>query len=118
MMEKQIAILDMAERSVPRAWEACINAALSAKIAVEEEIEKAKNSHVGPILLTSTELLSMPTICVCHQTDHIQRTFDYEPFIKEFITCMHNEGILEAVLEDDLNRQAEKEPKGKGTNKS
>ena len=33
------------------------------------------------------------------QTDHVKRTFDYEPFIKEFITCLHNEGLLEASLD-------------------
>lgn len=53
MMEKQISILDMAERSLPRAWERCVNAALQAKIVVEDEIEKSKNAHVGPFFNTT-----------------------------------------------------------------
>ena len=32
------------------------------------------------------------------QTDHIKRTFDYEPFITQFITCMQDEGLLDAAM--------------------
>lgn len=30
----------------------------------------------------------------------MRRTFDYEPFIREFVTCLHNEGLLEDALGD------------------
>ncbi|KAH9847083.1 cysteine proteinase [Lenzites betulinus] len=75
-MEKELAILDMAERRLVPAWEDCVRAALSAKVAVEEEIEKSRRA----------------------QADHVRRTFDYEPFIREFVTALENEGLLEGVL--------------------
>ncbi|KAH9840782.1 cysteine proteinase [Rhodofomes roseus] len=93
-LEKDVHILDMAARKLPDAWNACVEAALAAKVAVEEEITKARDT----------------------QTDHIKRTFDYEPFITQFITCMHNEGLLEAAMhrgnikEDDAQEPAVKTP--------
>ena len=45
-MEKELAILDMPERKLVPAWEACVRAALSARIAVEEEIEKSRQAQV------------------------------------------------------------------------
>lgn len=34
------------------------------------------------------------------QADHVRRTFDYEPFIREFIVALENEGLLEDALQD------------------
>lgn len=34
------------------------------------------------------------------QADHVRRTFDYEPFIREFIIALENEGLLEDALQD------------------
>lgn len=45
-MEKELAILDMAERKLAPAWENCVRAALSAKVAVEEETEKSRRAQV------------------------------------------------------------------------
>ncbi|KAL1943721.1 hypothetical protein VTO73DRAFT_4166 [Trametes versicolor] len=77
-MEKELAILDMPERKLAPAWENCVRAALSAKVAVEEETEKSRRA----------------------QADHVRRTFDYEPFIREFIVALENEGLLEDALQD------------------
>ncbi|OJT05865.1 Ubiquitin carboxyl-terminal hydrolase isozyme L5 [Trametes pubescens] len=77
-MEKELAILDMPERKLVPAWENCVRAALSAKVAVEEETEKSRRA----------------------QADHVRRTFDYEPFIREFIIALENEGLLEDALQD------------------
>ena len=35
---------------------------------------------------------------VTGQTDHVKRTFDYEPFITEFVRCMQTEGLLDAAM--------------------
>ena len=48
------------------------------------------------------------TSCFFHfvfQTEHIKRTHDYEPFIKEFVACLQQEGLLEPLLsvDDDEN---------------
>lgn len=32
------------------------------------------------------------------QTEHLNRTFDYEPFVQTFITCLHREGLLEPII--------------------
>lgn len=45
-MEKELAILDMPERKLAPAWEDCVRAALSAKVAVEEETEKSRRAQV------------------------------------------------------------------------
>lgn len=45
------------------------------------------------------------------QTEHIKRTFDYEPFIKEYIRCLQREGLLDALLDrdnDGKKRRADK----------
>jgi hypothetical protein len=37
------------------------------------------------------------------QTDHVKRTFDYEPFFNSFIERLHGEGLLTALLDLDEN---------------
>ncbi|KAI0739428.1 cysteine proteinase [Daedaleopsis nitida] len=76
-MSKELSVLEMPERNLVHAWESCVRNALSAKVAVEEEVAKAQST----------------------QTDHVKRTFDYEPFIREFITSMQNAGLLQGALE-------------------
>jgi len=46
-MDKEMAILDMPERDLPGAWEACVQAAMRAKFAVEDEIAKSMREHVS-----------------------------------------------------------------------
>ncbi|KAM5540043.1 hypothetical protein V8D89_006183 [Ganoderma adspersum] len=76
-MARELAILDMPARALVPAWERCVRDALAAKVAVGEEVAKAESA----------------------QADHVKRTFDYEPFIREFITALQNEGLLEDALE-------------------
>ncbi|CAL1702373.1 unnamed protein product [Somion occarium] len=75
-MVKDMSILDMPVRSLPSAWEACVQAAMAAKVSVEDEITKSKNMNA----------------------DFIRRTFDYEPFIQTFVTCLQEEGLLQPIL--------------------
>lgn len=44
------------------------------------------------------------------QGDHVRRTFDYEPFIREFIIALENEGLLDGALNPE-----EKADTGDGT---
>jgi ubiquitin carboxyl-terminal hydrolase L5 len=46
-MEKEMSILDMPVRNLIGAWEACVRAAMPAKIAVEDEIAKSIREHVS-----------------------------------------------------------------------
>ncbi|KAH8113103.1 cysteine proteinase [Phellopilus nigrolimitatus] len=75
-MEKDLAILRMPPESLGDAWQLCVNRAMPAKIAVDEEVQKAVQA----------------------KAETINRTHDYEPFIREFITSLHNEGLLAECL--------------------
>jgi hypothetical protein len=47
------------------------------------------------------------------QTDHVKRTHDYEPFIKEFIGALDNEGLMYALLDMDSDGKKAKKPAAK-----
>jgi len=95
-MEKDVAILEMPVRNLTDAWEVCVKAAMPAKIAVEDEITKSIREH----------------------TDHVKRTHDYEPFLREFFTSLYNEGLLNSMLgrdEDGKKLPANRKGKGKAS---
>ncbi|KAH8105390.1 cysteine proteinase [Cristinia sonorae] len=75
-MEKDMAILDMPARRIPASWEACVQSALSVKLTIEEEVEKAKAAN----------------------TENLNRIFDYEPLFRAIITSMHAEGTLDEII--------------------
>ncbi|KAL5480317.1 hypothetical protein ACEPAI_1587 [Sanghuangporus weigelae] len=76
-MDKKRAILDMKVDDLERAWESCVIRALPVKIAVDEEVQKAVNARI----------------------ETAKRTHDYTPFIREFLTSLHNEGLLAQYLD-------------------
>jgi len=78
-MDQDLKILKMSQKDLVSAWEACIQNGMRAKIAVEDELAKGMRAN----------------------TDHVKRTFDYEPFIKEYTRSLHREGILDALLGQD-----------------
>lgn len=51
-MSKELAILDLPECNLVPAWERCVRDALSAKVAVEEEIEKSQRAQVCGVWYT------------------------------------------------------------------
>ena len=57
-MDGDLEILDMPVRKLPDAWNACVEAALSAKVAVEEEISKAHDVQVCPVASTYAQQLT------------------------------------------------------------
>ena len=46
-LEKAMDILNILERKLLGAWEACVNSAMPAKVAVEDEIAKAVQQHMS-----------------------------------------------------------------------
>ncbi|KAH9942641.1 cysteine proteinase [Amylocystis lapponica] len=95
-MERELAVLEMPARGLPGAWEACVRGALPEKIAVEDEVARAREAH----------------------TEHVSRTFDYAPFITAFITCMHEEGLLEPALNRKVQAEANEQMQTKAPAKS
>ncbi|KAJ7784398.1 ubiquitin C-terminal hydrolase [Mycena metata] len=85
-MTRDMEILEMPERALVPAWEQCVRDALRTKVAVEDEVTKATRAH----------------------TEHVKRTHDYEPFLKEFIVCLQNEGLLEPLLDVNGDARANK----------
>ncbi|KAI0076674.1 cysteine proteinase [Panus rudis PR-1116 ss-1] len=96
-LQQDMEILDMPARSLAAAWERCIQSAMSAKVAVEEEIAKSKKTN----------------------TDYICRTHDYEPFIRSFITYLHEGDMLNlSQPEDDSQPQTSAKTKGRPPKKA
>ncbi|KAF7365050.1 Ubiquitin carboxyl-terminal hydrolase isozyme L5 [Mycena venus] len=93
-MARDLEILEMPERALVPAWEQCVRDAVKAKVAVEDEVAKATRAN----------------------TEHIKRTHDYEPFFKEFVTCLQDEGLLEPLLDvnDDAKKTKRVKLNGKG----
>ncbi|KAJ7176005.1 cysteine proteinase [Mycena filopes] len=85
-MSRDMEILEMPERALIPAWEQCVRDALRARVAVEDEVTKATRAH----------------------TEHVKRTHDYEPFLKEFIACLQNEGLLEPLLDVNADEKTNK----------
>ena len=98
--EKEMAILNMPKRALVPAWEDCIRRAMRQKILVEDEIAKSQREHVKSRNTLSIDLLADVGIS---QTDHTKRTYDYEPFFREYFTTLYNEGKLDALLERNEN---------------
>ncbi|KAJ7675671.1 ubiquitin C-terminal hydrolase [Mycena polygramma] len=86
-MTRDMEIMEMPQRALVPAWEQCVRDAVKAKVAVEDEVAKATRAN----------------------TDHIKRTHDYEPFLKEFVACLQSEGLLEPLL--DVNDDAKTKTK-------
>ncbi|KAF7298868.1 Ubiquitin c-terminal hydrolase [Mycena indigotica] len=76
-MERDMELLRIqSPQELIESWERCVQSAVKAKVALEDEVAKSYRAN----------------------TEHVKRTHDYEPFIKEYIAALHNEGILEALL--------------------
>ncbi|TEB18767.1 cysteine proteinase [Coprinellus micaceus] len=85
-MKRDMEIMQMQKEELAPAWEACVRSLMSATVAVEDEIAKGSSAN----------------------TDHIKRTFDYEPFLSRFISHLHSEGLLRPLLDLDENGKKQK----------
>ncbi|KAG8829051.1 hypothetical protein FRC18_009620 [Serendipita sp. 400] len=72
-------------------WEGCVNRLVAKQLAVEDELRKDALSHV----------------------QNINRTHDYEPFIREYITRLYHNGFLRDILEVDAQGRFLRQSKGK-----
>ncbi|KAH0580348.1 hypothetical protein H2248_001851 [Termitomyces sp. 'cryptogamus'] len=75
-MDASLRIQNMPEVELIPAWETCVRDAVRANINVEDELSKAIRAN----------------------TDHIKRTFDYEPFLKMFVERLQAEGLLNPLM--------------------
>lgn len=73
--QRNIEILQMSKEELVRAWEECVRSGMRAKVGLEDEIGKGVRAN----------------------TDHVKRTFDYEPFFKEFVKRAWEEGVLDGL---------------------
>ncbi|ESK83660.1 ubiquitin c-terminal hydrolase [Moniliophthora roreri MCA 2997] len=90
-MTNDILVLKMNQDELLAAWEQAIQSGMRAKVALEDELKKGRRDH----------------------TDHIKRTHDYEPFLTEFITCLHAQGLVDALV----NKPKKPAAKGKANGK-
>jgi ubiquitin carboxyl-terminal hydrolase L5 len=106
-MTRDLEIGRMSPPELLKSWETCVEDAMRAKISVEDELTKGVRANVRSLLLCSLLLLLFlpPSLTNVHtlQTDHTKRTFDYEPFLKAYIQQLHEEGLLNPLLDRDEN---------------
>ncbi|KAF8887016.1 hypothetical protein CPB84DRAFT_1528446 [Gymnopilus junonius] len=118
------------EGELIKAWESCMRDAIRARVGLEDELTKGVRANVSVPFFTckmvyyilfcfyspSSFLLPPSYLHVTYysQTDHIKRTWDYEPFIREYLQRLHREGLLFPLLDRDADGRKKRGPK-KGT---
>ncbi|KAG6872824.1 hypothetical protein C0995_006306 [Termitomyces sp. Mi166 len=89
-MDISLRIQDMPEEELGSAWETCVRNAIRANVNVEDELSKAIRAN----------------------TDHMKRTFDYEPFLKAFVERLQVEGLLNPLMGREEDGSKIKGPPG------
>ena len=113
-MDRDMKLLKLSSQTdLISAWQECIQHALRAKTLVEDEINKAVRSNVRLISPLSGGRGMKATFI---QTDNVKRIFDYDPLIQEYMHRLHNEGLLNALLDRD-NDGKKKRGRKPGTSK-
>ena len=93
-MDRDLQIIKMAPSDLVSAWQTCIQNGIRARVAVEDELAKGMRANVCFIVEPRYGCLSILQL----QTDRVKRIFDYEPFIKEYIRCLHHDSLLDPLL--------------------
>jgi len=101
-MARDLEIDRMSPLELLKSWETCVEDAMRAKISVEDELTKGVRANVYSLLLFPFLPSSLTNVYIL-QTDHTKRTFDYEPFLKAYIQQLHEEGLLNPLLDRDEN---------------
>ncbi|KAG6820306.1 hypothetical protein H0H93_002570 [Arthromyces matolae] len=78
-LDTSLRIQNLPAEQLVRAWEVCIRNAIRVNINVEDEISKGVQAN----------------------TDHLKRTFDYEPFLRTFMERLQTEGLLNPLMGKD-----------------
>jgi ubiquitin carboxyl-terminal hydrolase L5 len=97
-MESAMRILSLPAHNLSEAWVACIDKARMARDVVEEELDNRRQAQASSLPAPPVFLWIACLRPCSQQVEHIKRTHDYEPFIQQFVTCLHNEGLLYALL--------------------
>lgn len=104
-MQRDIEFMEMPRDVLVLTWQTVVRDAIRARSTLEDEVSKRVQVQVSRAV-TSKAFESNS----CSKTEHLKRTFDYEPFIKAFVTELHNQGLFYPILGlDDGGRKA-KEP--------
>ncbi|KAJ3577002.1 hypothetical protein NP233_g50 [Leucocoprinus birnbaumii] len=81
-MQRDADLMEMSQSDLVLAWQTTIQDGLRARVAYRDEYMRRAQIQ---------------------KTDHLKRTFDYEPFLKGFITELHHQGLLNPLLNLDEN---------------
>ncbi|KAG8998324.1 hypothetical protein FRB93_013800 [Tulasnella sp. JGI-2019a] len=92
--QKQMVILNLPADQFQDTWVRVVRDAKDKRLLLDEETEKAQR----------------------WRSENIKRSFDYEPFIREFICALSDEGLLAPLLgyDDPVMNAGEEEDIGKG----
>ncbi|KAG6868894.1 hypothetical protein C0993_008192 [Termitomyces sp. T159_Od127] len=103
-MDISLRIQNMPEEDLVPAWEACMRSAVRANVEVEDELSKATRANVCSLSFVVVDMHVNGELDV--QTEHMKRTFDYEPFLKAFMGQLQAEGLLNPLMgrEEDGSR--------------
>jgi ubiquitin carboxyl-terminal hydrolase L5 len=114
-MHSDITILGMPQEQLPNLWSDCVRSAASARLAVEDEIVKEMRAEVSLLRWFWIRVIAN---CPKFQTEHVKRTHDYEPFIREIVSRLHDEGLLNPILgldnEGKVMKLSNSSPAGRG----
>ncbi|KXN89535.1 Ubiquitin carboxyl-terminal hydrolase isozyme L5 [Leucoagaricus sp. SymC.cos] len=80
-MQRDTELMQMSPEDLVSTWQNVVQDGMRTTSALEDEL--TRRSQI--------------------QVEHLKRTFDYEPFVKGFITELHNHGLLNPLLNLDEN---------------
>ena len=100
-MNAKVSIMNMQGEQVIDTWNTCVDKLLSAKTSVEGEIREAMQIQV--IILVFL-VLGLDKLRPARQSENIKRTHDYDPFIREFLTALNEEGLLSECIHNAQNQ--------------
>ena len=103
-VDAQKRILDMDHAQLPLDWAEVMREGMRAKMVVQEELDKGMRTHVCIVIHPLLPRLN----CWLLQTEHQKRTFDYAPFIRQYLTCLREEKLLNPLL--GLDKEGKKAP--------
>jgi ubiquitin carboxyl-terminal hydrolase L5 len=91
-----LEVIDVPEGALLSSWQECVRDAVPAKIAVEDELAKAMRENVN-----TNSAGAFDVALTARKTEQIKRTHDYEPFIRDFVACLHQDGLLSPLIGQD-----------------
>ena len=103
-MDTQKHILEMDSSQLPLDWAEVMQEGMHAKMVVQEELDRGMCTHVCIVIHLLLPRLNGWLL----QTKQQKRTFDYAPFIRQYLTCLREEMLLNPLL--GLDKEGKKAP--------